>query len=91
MELNAKYTRRDMHIESMKTTSMGAVSTGVVDKNKEHYLRSEDKDEKSYDVFRHIQLHMVKEKKWRFTIHYVKPTTQLLFKSRFPKSGQAHR
>ena len=31
------------------------------------------------------------KKKWRFTIHYVKPTAQLLFKSRFPKSGQTYR
>ena len=26
-------------------------------------------------------------KKWRYTIHYVKPTAQLLFKIRFPKGG----
>ena len=26
-------------------------------------------------------------KKWRYTIHYDKPTAQLLFKSRFPKDG----
>ena len=26
-------------------------------------------------------------KKWRYTIHYVKPTVQLLFKSRFSKGG----
>ena len=32
------------HVESMKTTSMEPVSTGVLDKNKEHYLRSKDKD-----------------------------------------------
>ena len=32
-------------IESMKTTSMEAISTGVLDKNKEHYLRSKDKAE----------------------------------------------
>ena len=44
-------------IESMKTTSMETVSTGVLDKNKGHYLRSKDKAEKSYDVLRHIQLH----------------------------------
>ena len=43
----------------MKTTTMEIVNTGVRDKNKEHYLRSEDK-EKSYDVLRHIQLHMSK-------------------------------
>ena len=29
--------------------------------------------------------------KWRFTIYYVKPITQLLFKSRFPKSGPTYR
>ena len=27
------------------------------------------------------------QKKWRYTIHYVKPTAQLLFKNRFPKGG----
>ena len=52
-------------IESMKTTSMEPIGTGVLDKNKEHYLRSKDKAEKSYDVFRHIQLHMSKYKKIR--------------------------
>ena len=30
---------------------------------------------------------MSKYKKWRYTIHYVKPTAQLLFKNRFPKGG----
>ena len=30
---------------------------------------------------------MSKYKKWRYTIHYVKPTAQLLFKSRFSKDG----
>ena len=39
---------------------METIGTGVVDKNKEHYLRSKDKAEKSYDVLRHIQLHMSK-------------------------------
>ena len=39
--------------------------------------------------WRHIQLRMSKYKKeyWIYTIHYVKPTSQLLFKSRFPKAG----
>ena len=50
-------------MESMKTTSMEAISTGVLDKNKEHYLRSKDKAEKLYDVLRHVQLHMSKDKK----------------------------
>ena len=30
---------------------------------------------------------MSKYKKWRYTIHYVKPTGQLLFQNRFPKGG----
>ena len=47
-------------IESMKTTSMETVSTGVLDKNKEHYLRSKDKVEKLCDVSKHMQLHMSK-------------------------------
>ena len=42
----------------MKTTFMETVSTGVLDKNKEHYLRSKDKAEKTYDVSRHLGLHM---------------------------------
>ena len=50
-------------IESMKTTSLETVSTGVLDKNKEHYLRSKGKAEKSYDVLRYIKLHMSKYEK----------------------------
>ena len=53
LTLNRKY----------KTTSMENVSTWVLDKNKEHYLRCKDKAEKLYDVLRHIQLHMSKYKK----------------------------
>ena len=34
-------------IESIKTTSMENVSTGVLDKNKEHYIRCKIKAEKS--------------------------------------------
>ena len=47
-------------IESIKTTAMENVSTKVLDKNKEYYLRCKDKAKKSYDVLRHIQLHMSK-------------------------------
>ena len=50
-------------IEIIKTTSMEHVTTGVLDENKEHYLRSKDNTEKSCDVLRHIQLHMSKYKK----------------------------
>ena len=42
---------------------METVSTGVIDKNKEHYLRSLDEAKKAYDVSRHIRLHMSKYKK----------------------------
>ena len=74
----------------MKTTFMETFSTGVLDKNKEHYLKSKDKAEKAYDVSRHIRLHMSKKKNG-FTVHYVKPTAQLLFKSRFPKNGPTYK
>ena len=47
----------------MKTTSVESVSTGVLDKNKEHYLRSRDKAKKSNDELRHVQLHMLKYEK----------------------------
>ena len=52
-------------------------STGVI-KNKEQYLKSKDKAEKWYAVSRHTHIHMSKyKKKWRYIIHYVKPTAQL--------------
>ena len=49
-------------IESVKTTStsMENVSTGVLDKTKENYLRCKDRAKKSYDVLRHIQWHISK-------------------------------
>ena len=49
--------------ESIKTTSRENVSTGVIDENKEHYLRCKDKAEKSYDVLRNTQFNMSKYKK----------------------------
>ena len=55
-------------IESKKTMSMEVTSTGVLDKNEEHYLWCKDTAEKWHDVSRHIQLHMSKYKKWRYTI-----------------------
>ena len=42
----------------MKTMSMENVSTGVRDKNKDYFLRSKDIAEISYDIMRHVQLHM---------------------------------
>ena len=36
-------SKKNASIESMKTTSMETVSTGVLDKNKEQYLWSKEK------------------------------------------------
>ena len=47
-------------VESIKTMSMEPISTGVLDQNKEHYLRSKDKAKNAYEVSRHIWLHMSK-------------------------------
>ena len=51
-----------MLIESVNTTFVENVSTGVLHKNKQHYryLSCKDKTKKPYDVLRHIQLHMSK-------------------------------
>ena len=73
--------------ESIKTTSMETVSAGVLDKNKAYYWRSKDTAENDMmyqDIYNCI---CQNTKKWRYTIHYVRPTVQLLFKSRFPKGG----
>ena len=72
--------------ESIKTMSVENVSTGELNKNKEHFLRCKHASEKSYDVIRHKQLQMSKYK--RFTIHDVKPTALLLFKVNFKKVGK---
>ena len=40
-----------------------------ISKNKEHYLRSKDKAENSYDVSRHIQLYISKYKKKNMKIY----------------------
>ena len=37
---------------------MENVSTDVLDKFNEHYLRCEDKAKKAYDALRHIQLQL---------------------------------
>ena len=52
-------------ITSIKTMFMENVSSGVLDENKEHYLRCKDKAKKSYDVLRHIQLYMSEYKKMK--------------------------
>ena len=71
---------------------MKNVITGVLDKDRAHYLRCKDKAEKSYDVLRHKQLHMSKYKTNEDLLYIIsKPTAQLLFKGRFPKSGPTYR
>ena len=50
-------------VEIMKTASMETVSTGVLDENKEHYLRGNDKAEKKHSVFWYKKLHMSKYQK----------------------------
>ena len=65
----------------MKTTSMSTetVSTGVLDKNKEHFLRTKDKADKAIWCIK------------TYIIAYVviqKNAAQLLFKSRFSKMDQ---
>ena len=42
-------------------------------------------------IIAYVKIQSNKNKKWKYTIHYVKPTAQLLFKSRFPKGGPACR
>ena len=59
-----KQPRTHSQSESIRTTSMENVSTGVLEKNEEHYLGSKDKAEKWYDVSRYMQLHMSKYKKY---------------------------
>ena len=81
-----------VQIEIIKTTSMGNVSTGVLDQNKEHYLRRKNKAEKIiWCIKTYIVAYVKIQKQWRFIIHYAKPTAQRLFKSRFLKSGPTYR
>ena len=66
---------------------MEDVSTGVLEKNKE-YLRSKDKAKKWYDISRYIIAYVKIQTKWIYTIQYVKPTAQLVFKIDFQKVDQ---
>ena len=43
-------------IESVKTTSMENVSTGVFHENKEHYLRCKDNAKKAYDTITYVKI-----------------------------------
>ena len=65
---------------------MEDVSREVLEKNKK-YLRSKDKakyDMMYQDIYNCICQNTIK---LRYTIQYVKPTAQLVFKNRFPKGG----
>ena len=43
-----------LEIKSIKTTFMEAIGTGVLNRNKEHYLRSKDKAEKKHMIYQDI-------------------------------------
>ena len=85
------YTTHFIHatylIESTKTTPMEDVSTGVLEKSKE-YLRSKNKAKNDMMCQDNYNCICQNTKKWICTIHYVKPTAQLLFKNRYPKVDQ---
>ena len=71
----------------MKTTSMETVGTGVLDKNKDHWLGSNGKAKKAYDESRHIRLHMSKYKKMKIynPLCQTYSPTVVFFKSIFKK------
>ena len=52
----------EVQIESVKTTFMENVSTGVLDKNKEHYLKCKDQAKKSHNLFMTYTITYVKTK-----------------------------
>ena len=79
--------RKSFHIESLKTTSMETVSTGLLDKIKNILLEVNIKPKNDVMYQEIYNCICQNTKKLRNTIHYVKPTAQLLFKSRFPKGG----
>ena len=75
---------KQLPIKSKKTTSMEDVSTGVLEKIKNiQEVKIKPKNDMMYqNIYNCI---CQNTKKWRYTIQYVKPTAQLLFKNRFPK------
>ena len=70
---------------------MGNVCTGVLDKNKEHRWRCKGKAEKACFIKTYTIAYVKIQNNEDLQSHYVKPTAQLLFKSRFPKSGQKYK
>ena len=76
------YTDRE-YIESIKTTSMEDVSTGVLEEIKNiQEVKIKPKTDMMYQCIYNCIYQNTK--KWRYTIHYVKPTAQLLFKMGCP-------
>ena len=79
------YLARCRLIESIKTTSMEIVSSGVFEKIKNNIkeVKIKPKNDMMYqDIYNSIGRNRKKsvkiQKKWRYTIHYVKHTAQLL-------------
>ena len=66
-------------IESTRTMSMEDVGTWVLEKKNKEYLRSKDKPQKIIWCIKTYIIAYVKiqKTKWRYIIHYVKPTAQL--------------
>ena len=72
---------------SFKTTSMEDVSTCMSTWKNKEFLRTKHKAKKYMMCQGIYNCICQNKKKWRYTIYYVKPTAQLLFKNRFPKGG----
>ena len=85
MFLQSGVPRHFLRIESTMTTSMEDVSTGFLEKIK-NIWKVKIKPKMIWCIKTYI-IAYVKTKKIRYTIHYVKPTAQLVFKNRFPKGG----
>ena len=79
-------TYKVLLIESTKTTSMEDVSTGVLEKIK-NIQEVKIKPKMIWCIKTYIIAYAKIQKKWRYTIQYVKPTAQMVFKNRFPKGG----
>ena len=70
---------------------METVSTWVLDKNKENYLRIKGKAEKAYDVSRHIRLHMSKYKEIKIDYPLCQTYTQTIVQKSISKNGPTYR
>ena len=71
-------------IESTKTTSVEDVRTGVLEKIK-NIQEVKIKQKMMWCIKTYIIAYVKIQKKWRYTIQYVKPTAQLVFKKSISK------